>query len=338
MIGFGLKVAGAVAAVAACFFVYLTFGFPPVVDTQSGLRGTGMAQITYPSTVARLRAANVLPEAQPAAEPSGEKSSAVYENVQVLGDLDSNEFIRFMTAITEWVSPQEGCNYCHEEGNLASDKLYQKIVARRMIQMTIDINSKWKSHVAETGVTCHTCHRGNPVPANIWFKPEPDSRMATYAGGRAGNQNRANPAVAFSSLPGDPFSPYLLGATEIRVQPTAALPRGQGASIQATEGTYGLMMHMSDALGVNCTSCHNTQALNDWQQAGRTRSIAWHGIRMARDLNTNYVEPLTAQFPASRLGPTGDVAKINCATCHQGANKPLLGQNMVRDYLAALRP
>lgn len=338
MIGFGLKVTGAVAAVAAVFFVALAFGFPPVAATQGGLRGTGMAQVAFPADVARLRAANVLPEAQPSIEASGEKSSAVYENVKVLGDLDSNEFVRFMTAITEWVAPQQGCTYCHEEGNLASDKPYQKIVARRMIQMTIDLNTKWKSHVADTGVTCYTCHRGNPVPANIWFKPEPASRMATYAGSRAGEQNRANPAVASSSLPGDPFSAYLHGAAPIRVQPTAALPGAAGASIHATEGTYGLMMHMSDALGVNCTNCHNTQAFAGWQQAGQTRAVAWHGIRMARELNTTYIEPLTSQFPPHRLGPTGDVAKVNCATCHQGANKPLLGQKMLEDYLAALRP
>jgi photosynthetic reaction center cytochrome c subunit len=338
MIGFGVKVAGAVATVAAGFFVSLNFTLPPVETKQTGLRGTGMAQIALPAELARLRAANVLPEAQPAAEASGEKSSSLYENVQVLGDLDSNEFVRFMTAITEWVAPNEGCNYCHEEGNLASDKLYQKIVARRMIQMTIDLNTKWKAHVADTGVTCYTCHRGNPVPANVWFKPEAASRMATHAGDRAGNQNRANPAVQLASLPGDPFSPYLLGAAPIRVQPTAALPREHGASIQATEGTYGLMMHMSAALGVNCTTCHNTQAFKAWDQAGQTRAVAWHGIRMARELNTAYLEPLTSQFPPHRLGTTGDVAKVNCATCHQGANKPLLGQKMLEDYLAALRP
>jgi photosynthetic reaction center cytochrome c subunit len=59
---------------------------------------------------------------------------------------------------------------------------------------------------------------------------------------------------------------------------------------------------------------------------------------MARELNTTYIEPLTSQFPPHRLGPTGDVAKVNCATCHQGANKPLLGQKMIDDYVAALRP
>jgi photosynthetic reaction center cytochrome c subunit len=59
---------------------------------------------------------------------------------------------------------------------------------------------------------------------------------------------------------------------------------------------------------------------------------------MARELNATYIEPLTSAFPRDRLGPTGDVAKVNCATCHQGANKPLLGQKMVEDYVAALRP
>ena len=54
--------------------------------------------------------------------------------------------------------------------------------------------------------------------------------------------------------------------------------------------------------------------------------------RMVRDLNVNYMEPLTAQFPRSRLGPEGDVAKVSCATCHQGAFKPLYGASMLKDY------
>jgi photosynthetic reaction center cytochrome c subunit len=48
------------------------------------------------------------------------------------------------------------------------------------------------------------------------------------------------------------------------------------------------------------------------------------------------MEPLTKAFPANRLGVTGDVAKVGCATCHQGVNKPLYGANMLKDYLAEL--
>ena len=54
--------------------------------------------------------------------------------------------------------------------------------------------------------------------------------------------------------------------------------------------------------------------------------------RMARELNNDYMVPLTDTFPASRHGPNGDVAKVNCATCHQGAHKPLYGAAMAKDY------
>ncbi|MFM7345013.1 MAG: photosynthetic reaction center cytochrome PufC [Tagaea sp.] len=338
MIGFNLRIAGFVAALAVGAVVVTTFGLPPVDTRQTGVRGTGMEQIAFPADLARLRAANRLPEITPPLDPSGEKSSAVYENVKVLGDLDSNEFLRLMTAITEWVSPEQGCAYCHEDGNLASDSVYQKVVARRMLQMTREINGAWRAHVGDTGVTCFTCHRGQPVPSFVWFNPGRDPHASAYAGGRADGQNRASRAVGLTSLPENPFAPFLSGAENIRVQPTTALPVATGATIQRTEATYGLMMHMSDALGVNCTQCHNTQSLKDWQQAGTTRATAWHGIRMARDLNNVFLDPLRPSFPAERLGPEGDVAKVNCATCHQGANKPLLGQSHLKDYLSSLRP
>ena len=53
---------------------------------------------------------------------------------------------------------------------------------------------------------------------------------------------------------------------------------------------------------------------------------------MARDLNLKYMEPLQSTFPTHRLGETGDVAKVYCATCHQGVYKPLNGAKMAQDY------
>jgi photosynthetic reaction center cytochrome c subunit len=49
-------------------------------------------------------------------------------------------------------------------------------------------------------------------------------------------------------------------------------------------------------------------------------------------LNNNYLVPLTGKFPSHRLGVLGDVAKVNCATCHQGVFKPLYGESMAKDY------
>jgi photosynthetic reaction center cytochrome c subunit len=309
-------------------------------ETQNGFRGTAMVQVVNPRLAAAAKEANVLPAAQPAAAAAGPLAGQIYQNVQVLGDLNVAEFARVMVAITEWVAPKDqACAYCHGGADLANDDLYTKVVARRMLQMTRDINQNHKQHVVETGVTCYTCHRGQPVPAEIWFKDPGPKNPSKMAGNKAG-QNSPATYAALASLPVDPFSGYLNGTESIRVNAKNALPSGTGASIQSTEKSYALMMHLSDALGVNCTFCHNSRAFASWESSTPQRVTAWHGLAMVRSLNGNYMEPLTSTFPQNRLGPTGDVPKVNCATCHQGVNKPLLGQSMLKDYpeLAAPRP
>jgi photosynthetic reaction center cytochrome c subunit len=304
---------------------------PPVDSVQHGYRGTGMVQVYNPRTLDLTTEANVLPVALPLAPGDSPKASTLYKNVKVLGNLNNNEFTRLMLSMTAWVSPTEGCAYCHNPANFAEDSKYTKVVARRMIEMTRYINTDWKNHVAETGVTCYTCHRGNPVPSNVWFTEAEQDKGADFIGDRAG-QNLAAKSVGLSSLPSDPFTPFLLGELDIRVNGPTALPSGNRHSIKQAEWTYGLMTHMSTSLGVNCTYCHNTQSFSEWKGNPPQRAVAWHGIRMARDLNKAYMEPLTSTFPEQRLGPTGDVAKANCATCHQGAYKPLNGQSMLKDF------
>ena len=293
-----------------------------------------MVQVYNPRTVEAQQVKNTPPAEQPVipATPGGPKASDVYQNVKVLGDLGVGEFTRLMVAMTAWVSPEAGCTYCHaDDGNFATDGKYTKVVARRMLQMTQDINSNWKSHVADTGVTCYTCHRGAPVPAEVWFKPPVDKQASRMAGSKA-EQNAPGLQVGLSSLPTDSFTPFLVEAKEIRVAGTKALPHQNVMTTKQTEYTYGLMVHMSDSLGVNCTYCHNSRSFGDWSQSTPQRGTAWYGIRMARELNNTYMEPLTTNFPVNRLGPQGDVAKVNCATCHQGAYKPLYGAKMLTGH------
>ncbi len=305
---------------------------PPVDSVQRGYRGTGMELVYNPRTELKVAAANQAPPVtEPAAGDAGPKARDLYKNVPLLGHLGVAEFTRFMAAMTEWVSPQEGCNYCHDPAAMGEDTKYTKVVARRMIQMTQHINVDWKPHVAATGVTCYTCHRGKAVPLQVWFKAPPQDLKANFIGDRYG-QNAPMQMVGLSSLTYDPYSLYLLGDQTIGVGAATALPTGHVASILHTEQTYGLMMHLSDGLGVNCTFCHNTRNFKTWEGAPPQRTTAWHGIRMARDLNNNYLEPLTKSFPANRLGPLGDVAKVNCATCHQGVYKPMYGAQVAKNY------
>jgi photosynthetic reaction center cytochrome c subunit len=318
---------------------------PPITAIQNGYRGTGMEQVNNPRIDAKTVARNQAPEAAPAAAAEGPKAGDVYKNVKVLGHLSVGEFTRHMTSITQWVAPKEGCAYCHNLENLADDGKYTKVVARRMVQMTQHLNSDWKPHVGETGVTCYTCHRGNAVPSQVWYAPADRKYAQNSVMGDLAGQNIGALSVGYSSLPNDPFTPYLLEDKPIRVNGDKALKfTGDAANRHTTkqaEHTYGLMMHMSNSLGVNCTFCHNTRAFQSWDEAPPQRVTAWQGIRMARDLNVAYLEPLTKTFPANRLGPKGDVAKVNCSTCHQGVNKPLLGAQMAKGHpelLAAYKP
>jgi photosynthetic reaction center cytochrome c subunit len=311
---------------------------PPMQCTQQGYRGTGMAQIDNPRLLAAQQAAQpALPDLPPPIPGDGPKAKDVYQNVKVLGDLPVGEFARHMVAITQWVSPEQGCNYCHNPQNLADDSLYTKVVARRMIEMTRHLNVDWAKHVGSTGVTSYTCHRGKPVPQNVSFAAltPKNNRVGVGMGDDAG-QNKAEPSIALASLPYDPFTPFLSGSEPIRVQGTTALPTDNRMSTKQAEFTYSLMNHISKSLGVNCTFCHNTQSFQSWDGPPQ-RVTAYHGIRMARELNNEYLEPLTANFPANRLGPAGDVAKVNCATCHQGVNKPLGGLAMAKDFPGLLK-
>jgi len=303
----------------------------PMDSIQRGYRGLGMVEIYNPTIEATKWDANQPPPALPPAAPGTPPAGAVFKNLQVLNELSVAELTRIMVAMTSWVAPQQGCTYCHAEGDLASDALYTKVVARRMLQMTRAINDGNKAHVANTGVTCYTCHRGQNVPADIWFLDKGPRTASGPAGNRAG-QNAPAPAVGYASLPFDPFTPFLEQTNEIRVVATTALPGGDHKSIKQAEWTYALMMHISQALNVNCTYCHNTRSFAEWDASTPQRAVAWHAIRTVREINADYLVPLKPVFPANRLGPTGDAPKANCATCHQGAFKPLYGAPMLKDY------
>ena len=300
---------------------------------QTGFRGTGGDQII---SVNRLTAQPV--PAPPFALPAdgGPTAGETYQNVQVLKGVSAERFNYLMASMNNWIAPTEGdpakvgCNYCHNPENMASDEKYTKVVARRMLQMTININSNWSTHVKGTGVTCWTCHRGNAVPQYKWaMAPEPGGRLM----GNKHGQDTPTATVAYASLPYDPFSLYVQGAQNARVQGNTALPTGKpGGSIARTEQTYAFMMHMSSSLNVNCTFCHNTDSFSSWSNSRPQRAQAWYGIRMVRDTNNAYISSLTSVFPANRKGPHGDPYKVNCTTCHQGLNKPMAGVSMIADY------
>ena len=185
-----------------------------------------------------------------------------------------------------------------------------------------------------TGVTCYTCHRGQPVPANIWFNnPGPAQCAAAWREKPTGKNHPPAPWLATRRCRTIRSRRSWSRTTNIRVEAHTALPGGDHQSIKQTDWTYALMMHFSQSLGreLHLLPQHAGRS-RDWAQSTPQRVTAWYGIRMVRDLNNNYLDPLHDVFPPARLGPPGDVPKVNCATCHQGVYKPLFGADVLKNY------
>jgi photosynthetic reaction center cytochrome c subunit len=170
------------------------------------------------------------------------------------------------------------------------------------------------------------------VPRNIWFNNPGQTQASSYLTGTAGPRN-PTATRTLNEGPRDPLSLHLEGDADIRVTADGPRHRSNPVTIRETRGTHSLMIHMSQALGVNCAYCHNTRAFNAWDQSRPQRTTAWYGIRMVRDLNNAYLAPLVSVLPKHRLGEAmADAPKVNCATCHNGVFKPLLGQSMMETF------
>jgi photosynthetic reaction center cytochrome c subunit len=297
----------------------------PTETVQTGFRGTGMDVISFQSANAAAVAANAAPAAAfPPQPPVADEAlaGASAANADPLGHLTLRNYNRLVEAMREWVGHAD---------LFAEEETYTTAVARSMIAMTWAINDEWDVHVGATGVTCWTCHRGNNVPTNVWTLPQP---LNSWAGPSAMFQNQATPANYSTALPVDALQRFLLESDQaVGVHGTTPRNPGEaGASILATYQTFSLMQHFSNALGVNCTYCHNTRAFAELDQATPQWSTAQIGRAMVQDINNTWILPITELLPAERLGPAGDAPKVSCATCHQGAAKPLLGQSMLADW------
>jgi photosynthetic reaction center cytochrome c subunit len=73
------------------------------------------------------------------------------------------------------------------------------------------------------------------------------------------------------------------------------------------------MMNISQSLGVNCAYCHMTRSFGDWSQSTPKRVVARYGIRMVRNLNDDYLDPLHGVFPAAAAAPAAPAAPTPAA-------------------------
>lgn len=114
--------------------------------------------------------------------PSGQQHAMPRaKNLQVLPkDISGLDLMAMMRGYTKALGVE--CEFCHAEDpqthhmDFSSDAKPDKTIARTMIRMTQEINSKYLATVndpdatpAQKTVTCGTCHRGSSMP--MPFKP-----------------------------------------------------------------------------------------------------------------------------------------------------------------------
>ena len=82
------------------------------------------------------------------------------KNLKVLDPSNFMDTMRtFVPALG--LADKGGCNFCHEQDR-SSDAKPEKVMARMMLTMVKDINSKFPD--GKEHVTCYTCHRGDTMP------------------------------------------------------------------------------------------------------------------------------------------------------------------------------
>ncbi|MGK7755821.1 MULTISPECIES: photosynthetic reaction center cytochrome PufC [unclassified Roseovarius] len=305
-----------------------------VDSLQTGPRGTGMSVPEFKSELAArdpgiegymaMRSDPVVPQG------GEELAGDARENVPPgLEGLTVENYDRLLAAMQQWT----GIPDLFEDMDS-----YQTSVGYTMIAMTQNLNENWDAHVnanAEVGVTCYTCHRGQPVPTDVWFNISPVNERVE---GWGAVQNRVTPLSSYTSLPSDALQTYLVDGDSIKVHDLESRVEGVPGvdgypGIQHTERTYAFMNYISNSLGVNCVFCHNSRAFYDGAQVTPQWATELLGIQMVQELNNDYLIPLEGLLPEHRLGPKyGDAPKAACRTCHKGYQKPLQGTNVIQDW------
>jgi photosynthetic reaction center cytochrome c subunit len=91
---------------------------------------------------------------------------APHKNLKIIKDEEVGPMMRAFT-----LSLGVRCDYCHIQGNFASDENPKKETARMMITMAHDVNARFPD--GKVHVSCYTCHRGKTMPETEIPAPAP---------------------------------------------------------------------------------------------------------------------------------------------------------------------
>jgi photosynthetic reaction center cytochrome c subunit len=120
-----------------------------------------MRKILLMVAVATLAALGMFAQDKGGPPKGGKGKGGPPKNLKVLTPENYMDNMRaFVPALG--LADKGGCNFCHVADDRSADTKQEKVMARMMIQMVGDINSKFTD--GKVHVTCFTCHRGSTEP------------------------------------------------------------------------------------------------------------------------------------------------------------------------------
>src|SRR5262245_18795747 len=212
---------------------------------------------SFSDSMSSQRVVAAFDEQEASNQPAEQTMEQKYKNIQVLTGLPASQLRPMMNYIS--ASLGVNCAFCHvktgDQWEYDKDDINHKKIARRMIQMTMDINKN--SFQGRAQVRCYTCHRGDehtvttpplprvaPVetPRSNEPRPTPQQILAKYTeaiGSKEAVEKIKTRVIKGVSVAanGQSFPLEILFASPGKYSLSVNLP--QGASAQKLNGTDG---------------------------------------------------------------------------------------------------
>jgi hypothetical protein len=239
------------------------------------------------------------------------------------------------------------CNYCHVQGDFASDQNPKKEIARKMFQMLKQVSLSFPDNGNDFSnsrylpfpegkqyVTCYTCHQGALTPAsNVpdWHGPAraPEPGVPAPAGGR-GQQAGGRGRQATVEEQADSPQPAVAASSTVLPSPRGNQVHKNVVWLPRDMNSQFVMPAFRAAIGVECNFCHVAgESLEKGHAQDRDldlnpkKLIARNMIHMVQKVNAVLFpeEDIDIVYLAASSVPEAKHF-VTCYTCHRGNHIP----------------
>lgn len=260
-------------------------------------------------------------------------------NVQVLTKYlgpQYNTTAKVFEYMSKYFTPGVGqsCEYCHNLQNFAAYDKPQKTVAKAMLIMQFELQTKWIDSIPRPPdqplyqLQCATCHYGKAQFWNTDQKNVPTiENLAMFGIAGGGNPTQYDMKHYGITLNGKPPASYeIVDDKLLAVRPDAngevnyfqvTATKDTPPGLNDTYRNQAAMYHMNTALAVGCDFCHYGGYFKSYVLQDGTfkwpKSQSRHMLGMVQDIAINWFPQMPKADPNR-----GDLAQPNCWMCHRG--------------------